>query len=142
MAAHTLVGAALMGLLVLAVGIALARWIDWRSNEIFAPKIGGESILLRLARHPVVWAVSFVALALGLTLITLVAVGGFGISSGAATLVGVAAFALLLFGYLVGGTYGAIRDRDVSPAMATLIVTSLLGGLLLVAISGKLLMGP
>lgn len=141
MAAITLVGTAVMGVFLLVVVLALARGMDWRSNEIFEPGEAG-SIPEALAGSPVVWVLVFLVLALGSTGVALAAVGGFGLSLPGGTAVALAPFGLILFGFLVAGTYAAVRDRNVSPAGATLVAAILLASLLVVAITVHLLAGP
>lgn len=135
-----LIATALMGLLLLVVVLFIARGIDWRSDNVITDHEEGE-LLSALAGNPVVWVVVFLALALGLPAVALLAVGDFGLPVPGAATAAMAAFGALVLAYLVGGTYTAARARNVSSAGATLVAALLLGGLLLVAVSGKLLMG-
>jgi len=137
-----LVGPAIMGLVLLVVVLVLARGIDWRSNEIFTESEDEGNLLGNLASSPVVWVVVFLSFALGSTAVVLAAVGGFGVTLPGGLALAVAPFAVLLLAYLVGGTYAAVRDRNVSPAGATLAAALVVAVLLLVAITVQLLAGP
>lgn len=141
MAAITLVGTAVMGAFLLVVVVALARGIDWRSNEIFAPSESGD-LTGSVLGSPVTWVLVFLALALGTTALALGAVGGLGLTLPGGVALALAPFALLLLAYLVVGTYATARDRDVSPAGATMAAAVVVAALFLVAITGHLLMGP
>lgn len=151
-----LIGTVLTGFLLLAVVLWIARGIDWRSNDLIVDR-GDADLLGALANSPAVWVAAFLGLALGLTGVAIVAVldvsvvelTGIGLPEDLAkqvlellpTLATVAIGSVVLF-YLVGGTYVAVRSRNVSSAAATLAVAIVLGTLLMVAIAGKLLMGP
>lgn len=135
-----LIATLVTGLLLLLVALAITGGIDWRSDtETTAHE--ERNLFESLAGSPVVWVVLFLSLALGLTGVALVAVGGFGISAQGAVTAALAGFGLLVVTYLIGGTYAAARDRNVSAAGATLAAALLVGVLLLVAVSGQLLMG-
>jgi hypothetical protein len=136
-----LVATVLTGLLLLAVALAIARGIDWRSNDLLVPR-GDREILQGLVGSPIMWVVAFLALALGLTGAALVAVSDVAVAVPGAEPLAVVAIGSIVLLYLVGGTYAAARDRNVSSAVATLAVALILGALLLVAITGTLLMGP
>lgn len=138
--AYELIGTAVAGLLLLVVVLAFAWGIDWRSDEILTSP-GSENLLRALAGNPAVWGALFVGLALGLSAVAIAAVGGAGPASGGLLTAALAAFGVVVFGFLVAGTYAAARDRDVSPAGATLVTSLLVGSLLLVAVGGQLLMG-
>lgn len=140
MAPLTLVGTAVTGLVLLAVILWMARGVDWRSNDIFAPAEGG-ALFETLAGSPLVWTLAFLVAALGLPLLALAATGVLSIPLPGGVMTAGAAFALLVFLFMVGGTYGAARDRRISPAGATLAAALVVGTLLLVAIAGTLLMG-
>jgi ABC-type multidrug transport system permease subunit len=142
MAALTLVGTAITSVLLVVLVLALARGIDWRSNEIFEPT-SGSGVLQSLAGNPIVWTLAFLAVSLGSTALALLVTGAFGevaLPGGAA--IGIAPFALLVLFFLVAGTYAAVRERRVSPAGATLAAALVVATLTLVAIATRLLMGP
>lgn len=138
--AIALVGTVLAGVLLLVVVLAIARGIDWRSGD-YLPDREEASLAEALAASPAAWVAAFLAVALGLPAVAILAVGGFGLSVPAALPATVAAFGFVALAYLVAGTYAAVRDREGSPASATLITALLVGGLLLVAVSGTLLLG-
>lgn len=131
----------LMGLLLLAVALWIARGIDWRSTELIVDREDG-GLLGALAGSPTVWVGTFLVFALGLTGVALLAVGDFGVGTPGVQTLAVAAIGSLVLFYLIGGTYVAARGRNVSAAGATLAATIVLGTLLLVAVAGRLLMGP
>lgn len=140
MAAETLVGTAVAGLSLLAVVLWIARGVDWRSNDIFAPAEGG-TLFASLVGSPLVWTLTFLVTALGLSVLALAATGVLSVSvPGGVTTAG-AGFGLLVVLFLVGGTYVAARDRKISAAGATLAAALVVGTLLLVAVAGTLLMG-
>lgn len=136
-----LVATVIAGLFLLAVALWIARGIDWRSNDLLVDRGEGAG-LGALADHPAVWVAAFLALALGSTGVALVAVGDFGVAVPSAQPLAVAAMGLIVLLYLLGGTYVAVRGRNVSSAGATLAVALVLGTLLLIAVTGNLLMGP
>lgn len=129
-----------MGLLLLGVVLWIARGMDWRSNDLIVSRGEGEG-LAGLANSPAVWVVGFLALALGLTGIAILAVGDFGVPMPGVETLAMAGMGSLVLLFLVGGTYVAARDRNVSSAGATLAVAVIFGTLLLAAITGTLLMG-
>lgn len=135
-----LVASVVAGLLLLAVALWVARGIDWRSNDLLVSRGEGAGFGA-LVNRPAVWVAGFLTLALGLTGVALLAVGDFGVAMPAAPTLAMAAIGSVVLLYLVGGTYVAARGRNVSSALATLAVALVLGTLLLVAITGKLLMG-
>lgn len=136
----------LMGLLLLAVALAVGRGTGGARRAVFLPtgleRRSAERRSLRaLASHPATWVAGFLLLALGATGVAIVAVGGFGLSiPGGTTAVG-AVFGLLVALFLLAGSYVAVRERDVSPAGA-LLASSLVAALLvLTAITGLLVGG-
>lgn len=137
--AIALVGTILAAVLLLLVVLAVARGRDWRTGSVTDHE--ATSLVEAATGNPLAWVAAFLLLALGLPAVAIVAVGGFGLSVPGAVTAALAAFALVVVVYLVGGTYAAVRDRQGSPALATLVVSLLLGVLLVVAISGTLLMG-
>lgn len=128
--------AVVMGLLLLAVVLVIARGMDWRSNTVLTGR-QERNVVEEAARNPMVWTVGFLVLALGTTAVAVLAVGDFGVAGMLPA--AAAAFGLIVAIYLVVGTYAAARDRDVSAAGATLATSVLLGVLLLAAISARLL---
>jgi hypothetical protein len=141
MAVLTLVGTAVAGVLLVVVVLALARSNDWRSEQLLEGS-DRRNWLASVAESPVVWVIGFLALALGTTGIALAGVGGLGLSLPGGLVAAVAPFALILLAFLVGGTYTAVRERNVSPAGATLAAALVVASLLVVAIASRLLMGP
>lgn len=148
MAAITLVGTAVTGLLLLAVVLALARGIEWRSNEIFAEREGSLlSALVNWAVHsPLVWVLLFVVASFGLSGLAVVlflgtqAIDLFGVSIPVLGAI-LGGLGLVALAFVIVGTYAAARDRDVSPAGASLAASLVVGSLLLVGIATQLLMG-
>lgn len=142
MAALALVGSAVATVVLAVVVLALARGIDWRSNQIFETSEGG-SLLRVVLGSPVAWTVAFLGFALGTMVLGLMVAGGLGgVAVPGGVAVGVVPFALLVLFFLVAGTYAAVRERDVSPAGATLVASLVVVGLLVIAVAGRLLMGP
>jgi len=117
MVSLTLLSTALMGLLVVATFVAVAQIGAKRT----APGAGSASrydaiteTLSDVARKPVVWAVAFVAIAVGVGAVSLLAVGNFGLPeglSGSLLTVVYAVVGLLLTGFVFLGAYFSVRGR-------------------------------
>lgn len=142
--ASVIAATAVTALILLAVALAINYGIDWRSHSIvpyWEPEGEHEGVLSTFLHSPLVWAVAFVGVALGVTALTLAAAGGFGLSVPGGLLVAAAPFAVLVLAFLLAGTYAAVRGRQVSPAGATLASALVVGFLLLLAITVNLLVG-
>lgn len=135
----------LMGILLIVVMTVVASMRNWRQ---YAPQpeaagdgggyaIPGESALSRGVRNPVTWFVTFFLLVF--------AVGGASVlfldSSVDAWLIVGAIFGPLLVAFLFWGAYESARSRGMSNSIAAGVASTVLGALLLVAITVKLLFG-
>lgn len=132
------------GLVLLAVALAISYGIDWRSHSIiprWREESEHEGFAGEFLHNPAVWTVAFVGVTLGVTALSLSAVGAFGLSLPLGLAIAAAPFGVLLFAFALAGTYAAARGRRVSPAGATLASALVLGFLLLAAITANLLMG-
>jgi hypothetical protein len=147
MVSLTLLSTALMGLLVVATFVAVARIGGKRA----AP--GAESasrydaivgVVGDVARMPVTWAVSFVAITVGIGAVAVLAVGNFGLPEGLSgsllTLV-YAAVGLLLTGFVFFGAYFAARGRGLGNAHGVAAGSFASGLVFLVLIAAELLIG-
>ncbi|EMA63127.1 hypothetical protein [Halorubrum lipolyticum] len=147
MVSLTLLSTALMGLLVVATFVAVAQIGAKRT----APGAGSVSrydaitgTLGDVARTPVVWAVAFVAIAVGIGAVALLAVGDFGVSeglSGSLLTVAYAAVGLLLTGFVFLGAYFAVRGRGLGNAHGVAAGSFASGLVFLVLIVTELLVG-
>jgi len=147
MVSLTLLSTALMGLLVVATFVAVARIGGQRS----APGVESASrydavvgTLGDVARKPVTWAVTFVAIAVGIGGITLLAVGSFGLPeglSGTFLTLAYAAVGLLLTGFVFLGAYFGARGRGLGNAHGVAAGSFAAGLVFLVIIAAQLLVG-
>ena len=144
----------LMGLLVIAVAIAIAR-----SGQRATPSgnAGGRSgfaewsgrsdvdssRLLEVANNPTTWTVSFVLLAVvflaGAILMIEGLPEGMGIDTGVLELVVLGIGGAILVGYVFLGAYFAARDRIGQTAAAVGIASAAIGLLLLIGVTVMLL---
>lgn len=144
MVSGALVSTVLMSVLVIAVLGAASRLGAQRTNA--AVSDGETSNYDRavsrgseLLRHPAVWSVTFLGLALGAGAITVAAVGGFDVpaeSTGAVFGALLGLVGLLLVGFLFAGAYFGVRERGLGNAhgvAAGLLVAGLAFLLLVVA---------
>ncbi|OYR67669.1 hypothetical protein DJ71_21625 [Halorubrum sp. E3] len=147
MVSLTLLSTALMGLLVVSTFVAVAQIGGKRT----AP--GAESVsrydaitgvLGDIARKPVTWAVSFVAITVGIGAVALLAVGNFGLPEGLSgsllTLVYVAV-GILLTGFVFLGAYFGARGRGLGNAHGVAAGSFASGLVFLVLIAAELLIG-
>ncbi|WP_123621338.1 hypothetical protein [Halorubrum sp. CSM-61] len=147
MVSLTLLSTALMGLLVVATFVAVARIGGQRS----APGVESASrydaivgTLGDVARKPVTWAVSFVAIAVGVGALAVLAVGSFGLSEGlSGTLLNLTyvAVGLLLTGFVFLGAYFGARGRGLGNAHGVAAGSFASGLVFLVVIAVELLVG-
>ncbi|WP_080506035.1 hypothetical protein [Halorubrum sp. BV1] len=147
MVSLTLLSTALMGLLVVATFLAVARIGAQRT----APGAGEQDryaavteALKEVAGTPVVWAVGFLAIAVGVGAVTLLAVGSFGVPEAlAGTLLSLvyAAVGLLLAGFVFLGAYFTARGRGLGNAHGVAAGSFATGLVFLVVIVVQLLVG-
>lgn len=146
-----LISTLLMGLLLLAVAVAIARqgqratpggsgatvrtsYAEWSNRD--APH---ESRLLEIANNPIAWTLSFVLLAivlLGGAVLFVTEPGNFGgiIQSAVLALVGA-----LLLGFVFFGTYFSVRERSGMTAVAVGVSSVVVGLLMLIGVVAALL---
>ncbi|ACM56384.1 hypothetical protein [Halorubrum lacusprofundi] len=147
MVSLTLLSTALMGLLVVATFVAVAQIGAKRT----APGAGSASrydaiteTLSDVARKPVVWAVAFVAIAVGVGAVSLLAVGNFGLPeglSGSLLTVVYAVVGLLLTGFVFLGAYFSVRGRGLGNAHGVAAGSFAAGLVFLILIVAQLLIG-
>lgn len=148
MVSLTLMSTALMGLLVVATFVAVAqigakRTAPGREESGDAYSALAES-LRDVSREPVVWAVAFVGITLGVGGVALLAVGDFGLPEGVSgTLLSVAyaAVGLLLTGFVFLGAYFGARGRGLGNAHGVAAGSFAAGLVFLVLITVQLLIG-
>ena len=130
----------LMGLLLVAVGVALAYGREWRT---YSP-IGGDddafTTISKAVASPTVWIISFLVLVLGFggsTMLYVTSTGG----TQQLALVGLGALiGLALSFFLFMGVYRSIRGHGRSTAEAVGAGAWALGLALIVAVATKLIM--
>jgi hypothetical protein len=148
MVSFTLLSTALMGLLVVATFLAVARIGAKRT----APGTDGSSdtyaevvdVVREVIQKPVVWAVAFVGITVGVGGVALLAVGDFGLSEGlSGSLLGVAfaAVGLLVTGFVFLGAYFTARGRGLGNAHGVAAGSFAAGLVFLVLIAFQLLVG-
>ncbi|WP_267664739.1 hypothetical protein [Halorubrum yunnanense] len=148
MVSLTLLSTALMGLLVTGTFLAVARIGSQRtapgtdgSPDRYAAVVGG---LRDFVRQPVVWAVAFVAITVGIGGVALLAVGNFGLPEGlSGSLLGVAyaGVGLLVTGFVFLGAYFSARGRGLGNAHGVAAGSFAAGLVFLVLIAAQLLVG-
>jgi len=147
MVSLTLLSTALMGLLVVATFVAVAQIGAKRT----APGAGSTSrydaiveTLSEVAGKPVVWAVTFVAIAVGIGAVAVLAVGDFGLSeglSGSLLTLAYAVVGLLLTGFVFLGAYFGARGRGLGNAQGVAAGSFASGFVFVVLIAADLLVG-
>ena len=148
MVSLTLLSTALMGLLVVATFVAVAqigakRVVPGRDGSTDTYTAITAS-LRDISRKPVVWAVGFIVVAVGVTGVIILAVGDFGLPEAlSGTLLGVAyaAVALLLTSFVFLGAYFAARGRGLGNAHGVAAGSFAAGLVFLVLIAVQLLEG-
>lgn len=139
MVSLTLLSTVLMGLLVVATAIAVARLGIRREPPTREAGDRYEATVGRLrsfAQSPAVWAIVFVGCALAVGLLPILAVGRFGISESlGATFFNIvyAIVGLLILGFVFISSYAGTRQRGLGNAQGV-VVGSLSVGLLLVLV--------
>lgn len=148
MVSLTLLSTALMGLLAAATFLAVARIGAKRtapdadgSDDRYTVVVGA---LRDVVQKPVVWAIAFVVIAVGVGGVALLAVGDFGLSEGlSGSLLGVAyaAVGLLVTGFVFLGAYFGARERGLGNAHGVAAGSFAAGLVFLVLIAVQLLVG-
>ncbi|MFC7324267.1 hypothetical protein ACFQMF_06695 [Halorubrum rutilum] len=148
MVSLTLLSTALMGLLAAATFLAVAKVGARRtapgtdaSHDRYAVVVGA---LRDFVRRPVVWAVTFVVVTVGIGAVALLAVGSFGLPEGlSGSLLGVtyAAVGLLVTGFVFLGAYFSARGRGLGNAHGVAAGSFAAGLVFLVLIAVQLLVG-
>lgn len=147
MVSLTLLSTALMGLLVVATFVAVAQIGAQRT----APGQGSADTytvvtdsLREISQQPVVWAVAFIGITLGVVGTAVLAVGSFGLSeglSGTLLTLSYAAVALLIAGFVFLGAYFTARGRGLGNAHGVMAGSFATGLLFLLLIAVQLLVG-
>lgn len=144
---------AVMGFVLMAVAVTLARGADWRQYTPARGRSAGDehgdalsryaSVLGGVARNPGTWYVAFFVLVFGFVGGALAMVTGPPELGSAVGLVLVLAAAVVLCGFLFWGIYTSGRYRGLASAQAAMAGAWVLGALLIVAIAVKLVVsGP
>ncbi|WP_096390896.1 hypothetical protein [Halopenitus persicus] len=146
MVSLTLLSTVLMGLLVIATFVAVGRFS--RTPELVAGDGDRyDRIVARLgsiASSPTVWAITFVVFAAGLGLLTVLAVGSFGLPEGVpGTLLNVVygLVGLLIAGFVFFGAYTATREHGLGNAQGVAAGSIALGMVLMLVIAIQLVVG-
>ncbi|WP_176697277.1 hypothetical protein [Halorubrum sp. SD626R] len=137
-----------MGLLAAATFLAVAKVGARRtapgtdaSHDRYAAVVGA---LREFVRQPVVWAVTFVVVTVGIGGVALLAVGNFGLPEGlSSSLLSVtyAAVGLLVTGFVFLGAYFGARERGLGNAHGVAAGSFAAGLVFLVLIAVQLLVG-
>jgi len=133
-------GTLLMGLVLLAVILAIGVVRDWERS----PGSGRDRVasLAGALRSPVVWTVGFVGFALLFMVGAIAFVGGstvLGIGPGTGELILLGGIGVVMTVFLFTGLYAAAKNRGLKGAQAAGIGSIVLGLLVVVAISLRLL---
>jgi len=147
MVALDLLGTLLMGLAVVAAFVVVSR-VGLRREPPSGPGEAGTSTydaavdrLGDVAGNPAVWTLSFVVVAVGLSLAALAAVGDLGLPeavTGPLFGVVVGIVGLLIGGFVFFGTYTAVRARGLGNAHGVMGGSLVLGLVLVFAIAVQL----
>lgn len=137
-----------MGLLVIATFVAVGRF--GRTPELVTGDGDGDRYdrvvarLRSIASSPTVWAITFVVFAAGLGLLTVLAVGNFGLPEGLpGTLLNVVygLVGLLIAGFVFFGAYAATREHGLGNAQGVAAGSIALGMVLMLVIAIQLVVG-
>ncbi|WP_144901859.1 hypothetical protein [Halobellus captivus] len=138
----TFVASFLLGIILVAALIGLLSRGRFRYTPSFGNGDGDLATgILTLARRPVTWTVSFLAVAMFAGIATVLAVGGFDVSpsvAGGATALLAAVGTIVLVGYVFYGTFVAARSRGLHAAQAAAFGSWAVGLLVLVAVAASL----
>jgi hypothetical protein len=146
MVSLTLLSTVLMGLLVIATFIAVGR-IGRKREFASDDRDRYDRIVARLrtiAGSPTVWAITFVVFAAGLGLLTVLAVGSFGLPEGLpGTILNVVygLVGLLIAGFVFFGAYTATRGHGLGNAQGVAAGSIALGMVLMLVIAIQLIVG-
>jgi hypothetical protein len=141
MAQTTLVASFLLGVVLVAGAVLLLSRGRVRYTPGYATDDDLATSLIRIARRPVTWTVSFVVLTLLVGGATVLAVGGYDVSpvvSDGATALLAAVGVVVLVTYVFYGTFVAARSRGLHPAQAAAFGSWAVGLLVLVAVAASL----
>ncbi len=139
---------AVMGLLVVATFVAIAR-IGGRRKAPRGEKSGDEydaavRRLNAIVRTPVVWSITFVLVTIGVGALAVLAVGDFGLPEGAGSLLLTATYGvigLLVTGFVFLGAYFGARGRGLGNAHGIAAGSFAAGLVFLVLITAQLVVG-
>lgn len=147
MVSLTLLSTVLMGLLVVATAIAVARLGIRReppaseSGDRYEATVDG---LRSIAQSPALWAIVFVGCALAVGLLPVLAVGRFGISESlGATFFNVvyAIIGLLIVGFVFLSAYAGTRQRGLGNAQGVVVGSLAVGMIFLLLVAVQLVVG-
>lgn len=148
MVSLTLLSTVLMGLLVVATFVAVARigarYQSPRGEEQTDRYAALTERLSGIVRTPVVWSITFVVITLGVGATAVLAVGDFGLPEGmGATLLNVVygGVGLLITGFVFLGSYFATRSRGLGNAHGIAAGSFAAGLVFLLLIAAQLLIG-
>lgn len=139
MATLNITSALLMGLFLIAIAAAFIRLRNWQPNVSVREAESGLDIVEDAIYHPATWTVLFVLVALGLTALAVVFVGGApvpGMASPGADLIQAIFIGVvgLVFGaFLFLAIYAAAKNRGLSNAPAVAF-SAIVVGLIFVTI--------
>lgn len=120
----------LMGLVLLAIVVVVARSRNWRRTS---PGVEPGDAFSRLLASPTTWVIVFAVAALGAAAGAVAVVGGAGVEVPGETVVLALAgtFFLLLAVYLFAGVYASARSKGMGRAPAVGLGSAVIGLLLL-----------
>lgn len=142
MASSVLLSTLLMGILLLAIAVGLLRAREWQRGPVVRE---GATLLDRAVHSPWAWTATFVSIALGFGLGTIAVLSDVSIALpttfwGLLT-VFMLPFVLLLAFYVFAGVYASAREHGVSSAPAVGLASTVIGGLVIVAVVAQLIVG-
>lgn len=129
----------LTGALVLAVVLVAVRWVDWQGYTQDSPE--GPGMVSRAAGNPTVWIVGFLLLLVVFGGGAVVFVAGIGLPESMVSAIGLVlgvATATVVGGYLFYGTYASARGRGRPSSVAVAEGSTLVGTMVLLVITLKL----
>lgn len=131
----------LMGIFLVAIGVALARGMEWRRYSLPGGGDSTSKALRRAARNPIAWTAGFLFLAFGSAAGAVLYVTDSGVSktvTAGAGMVVAAVIAIALGLYFFWGVYHSSRYRGLKSAQAAALTGWIFGLVLIVAIVLKL----